>query len=126
MLTIIYNETQGLNKIKKRLHNIGQTNYTIRNINDEPLTTKEISFITQYYDIISLFRNNNWRQKYLYSLNHSTIKGLINIIQTHPKRVRTPILLDMPNNKVLVGMNTDDIHMFVPKELRKLQLEAVL
>jgi len=92
-----------------------------RNIITDPLTKRELK------EILSLTENgtediiatrSKVYQKFDFDLNDLSFNELVGIIEDNPGLLKRPIVID--ETKLQIGFNEDEIHQFIPREVRKL------
>ncbi|MBO0411016.1 transcriptional regulator Spx [Enterococcus hulanensis] len=92
-----------------------------RNIITDPLTKRELK------EILSLTENgtediiatrSKVYQKFDFDLNDLSFNELVGIIEENPGLLKRPIVID--ETKLQIGFNEDEIHQFIPREVRKL------
>lgn len=98
--------------------------YKERNIFSKPLTKKEILQVLRMTEngteeIIST-RSNTFQQLKI-NLDDLTIDELLNLIEKNPTLLRRPIIMD--DRRLQVGYNEDEIRRFLPRRVRRLELE---
>lgn len=54
-------------------------------------------------------------------LDELSLAELLDLIQKHPDILKKPIIID--DKRIQVGYNEDEIRKFVPREIRKIELE---
>lgn len=54
-------------------------------------------------------------------MNELSLAELLDIIQKHPDILKKPIIVD--DKRIQIGYNEDEIRKFVPREIRKIELE---
>lgn len=91
-----------------------------RNIMSDPLTTDEITEIlslteTGTDEIIST--RSKVYEKLDIDFDELTLSELVDIIEEHPSLLRRPLIFD--ETKFQVGFNEDEIHQFIPREVRR-------
>lgn len=91
-----------------------------RNIMSDPLTKDEIIEIlsmteTGTDEIIST--RSKVYEKLDVDFNDLSLNELVNIIEEHPSLLRRPLVFD--EMKFQVGYNEDEIHQFIPREVRR-------
>lgn len=95
-----------------------------RNIFSEPLTKDELIKILRMTEngteeIIST-RSRSFK-KLSVGLNDLSIDQLLNLVEKDPSLLRRPIIMD--DRRLQVGYNEDEIRRFLPREVRRLELE---
>lgn len=98
-----------------------------RNIFSNPLTKNELKQILMLSEtgtegLIST-------RSYVYDqfkdqINSLTISGLLDLLVAHPEMIRRPILID--ENRLQIGFNDDEIRCFLPRDIRKSDLERMI
>lgn len=91
-----------------------------RNIMSDPLTTDEITEIlslteTGTDEIIST--RSKVYEKLDIDFDELTLSELVDIIEEYPSLLRRPMIFD--ETKFQVGFNEDEIHQFIPREVRR-------
>jgi regulatory protein spx len=94
-----------------------------RNIIRDPLTKNEIKQILAKTeegvgDLLSI--RSKAYQEINYDLETISLNTILDLITANQELLRVPILAD--ELRLQVGYNQDDIRMFIPKEVRKLDL----
>lgn len=97
-----------------------------KNIFKESLTISELKSILRLTEngteeIIS-FRSQAFHQTSI-PLEDMTLKNLLDLIQNQPGLIRRPILID--DKRLQVGFNEEDIRRFLPRKVRKLELQEL-
>lgn len=92
-----------------------------RNIFSRPLNKEEIKEIlclteTGTDEIIST--RSKVYEKLNIDFDELSFNELVELIEKHPTLLRRPIILD--ERHLQVGYNQDDIHQFIPREVRRL------
>lgn len=54
-------------------------------------------------------------------VNELSLAELLEVIQEHPNILKKPIIID--DKRIQIGYNEDEIRKFVPREVRKFELE---
>lgn len=92
-----------------------------RNIISDPLTKRELK------EILSLTENgtediiatrSKVYNKFAFDFNDLSFNELVEVIEENPSLLKRPIVMD--ETKLQIGFNEDEIHQFVPREVRKL------
>lgn len=91
-----------------------------RNIMSDPLTTDEITEIlslteTGTDEIIST--RSKVYEKLDIDFDELSLSELVSIIEEYPSLLRRPLIFD--ETKFQVGFNEDEIHQFIPREVRR-------
>ena len=91
-----------------------------RTIMSDPLTTDEIKEIlslteTGTDEIIST--RSKVYEKLDIDFDELSLSELVDIIEEHPSLLRRPLIFD--ETKFQVGFNEDEIHQFIPREVRR-------
>lgn len=92
-----------------------------RNIISDPLSKEELMEILSYTEtgtdeIIST--RSKVYEKLAIDFDELTINELLAIIEEHPSLLRRPLIFD--ETRFQVGYNEDEIHQFIPREVRKI------
>ncbi|MDT2522032.1 transcriptional regulator Spx [Enterococcus raffinosus] len=92
-----------------------------RNIMSDPLTTDEIKEIlslteTGTDEIIST--RSKVYEKLDIDFDELPLSELVDIIEEYPSLLRRPLIFD--ESKFQVGFNEDEIHQFIPREVRRI------
>ncbi len=98
--------------------------YKERNIMSEPLTKEEILQILRMTEngteeIIST--RSRAFQELKISLDDLSIDRLLDLVEKNPSLLRRPIIMD--DRRLQVGYNEDEIRRFLPRRVRRLELE---
>ncbi|WP_077324855.1 transcriptional regulator SpxA [Virgibacillus siamensis] len=101
-----------------------EVSFTERNLFHEPLTEDEIKSILRLTEdgtdeIIS--KRSKVFQNMDVNLEQLPIKSLYNLIEKNPGILKRPIIKD--KKRMQVGFNEDEIRMFLPRKVRRLQLQ---
>ena len=112
-------------KAKTWLKNQG-LEFEERNILTEPLTRDEIKEIlslteTGTEDIIST--RSKVYSKLDIDFDTITFNELVAIVEKHPSLLRRPIITD--GLRLQIGFNEDEIHQFIPREVRRVALRRM-
>lgn len=104
-------------------HNI---DYKERNIFSEPLTKEELIQILRMTEngteeIIST-RSRAFQQLKI-NLDNLSIDQLLDLVEKNPSLLRRPIIMD--DRRLQVGYNEDEIRRFLPRKVRRLELEEM-
>ena len=104
-------------------HNI---DYKERNIFSEPLTKDELIQILRMTEngteeIIST-RSRAFQQLKV-NLDDLSIDQLLDLVEKNPSLLRRPIIMD--DRRLQVGYNEDEIRRFLPRKVRRLELEEM-
>lgn len=100
--------------------------YLEKNIFNEPLTIVELKSILRLTEngteeIIS-FRSQVFQSLNI-SLEDMPLQELLELILKNPGLIRRPILID--EKRLQVGFNEEDIRRFLPRDVRKLELQEL-
>ncbi|GHP14977.1 regulatory protein Spx [Lentilactobacillus fungorum] len=98
-----------------------------RNIFANPLSTDEIKQILMLSErgTDGLISTRSYvYEQYKEKINSLTIGELIKLLAAHPEMIRRPILMD--EKRLEIGFNDDEIRCFLPRELRKNDLERLV
>ncbi|QGV04307.1 transcriptional regulator Spx [Lactobacillus acetotolerans] len=95
-----------------------------RNIFSEPLTKEELIQILRITEngteeIIST-RSRAFQQLEV-NLDDLSIDQLLDLVEKNPSLLRRPIIMD--DRRLQVGYNEDEIRRFLPRKVRRLELE---
>ncbi|SOC11524.1 regulatory protein spx [Ureibacillus xyleni] len=101
-------------------------NYTEKRITSQPLTLAEFKNILRMTedgtDEIIATNSNDFKNLDI-DIDQLSIQDLYNLIQQHPRMLRSPILLD--EKRIQVGYNEMDIRRFIPRKVRAYELNAM-
>ncbi len=104
-----------------------QVEFKERNIYADPLDKEEIKALLRLCengteDLIStrchIFKD--FKNK----INRMSLSKVIDLLVTHPELLKQPILVD--DKRIEIGFHDDEIRTFLPKEVRRMQLERML
>lgn len=92
-----------------------------RNIITDPLTKRELKEIlamteTGTEEIIAT--RSKVYHKFSFDFNDLSLNKLVEIIEENPSLLKRPIVMD--EMRMQIGYNEDEIHQFVPREVRNL------
>ena len=100
--------------------------YTEKRITSHPLTLAEfkniLSMTEDGTDEIIATNSNDFKNLAI-DIEQLSIQELYNLIQQHPRMLRSPILLD--EKRIQVGYNEMDIRRFIPRKVRAFELNAL-
>ena len=100
--------------------------YTEKRITSQPLTLAEfkniLSMTEDGTDEIIATNSNDFKNLAI-DIEQLSIQELYNLIQQHPRMLRSPILLD--EKRIQVGYNEMDIRRFIPRRVRAFELNAL-
>ncbi|MGM9946304.1 MAG: transcriptional regulator SpxA [Lysinibacillus sp.] len=100
--------------------------YTEKRITSQPLTLAEfkniLSMTEDGTDEIIATNSNDFKNLAI-DIEQLSIQELYNLIQQHPRMLRSPILLD--EKRIQVGYNEMDIRRFIPRKVRAFELNAL-
>ena len=100
--------------------------YTEKRITSQPLTLAEfkniLSMTEDGTDEIIAINSNDFKNLDL-DIEQLSIQQLYELIQQHPRMLRSPILLD--EKRIQIGYNEMDIRRFIPRKIRKFELTAL-
>ncbi|EOH75164.1 MULTISPECIES: transcriptional regulator Spx [Enterococcus] len=107
-------------KAKAWLEEQGLT-FEERNIITDPLTKRELKEIlalteTGTEEIIAT--RSKVYNKFSFDFNDLSFNELVEVIQENPSLLKRPIVMN--ETKLQIGFNEDEIHQFIPREVRKL------
>lgn len=100
--------------------------YTEKNIYHEPLTKDEIKEILMLTDegteeIIS-YRSQAYRDLET-DLSTLSMNELLELFIEEPSLIRRPIIMD--DRRLQIGYNEEEIRMFLPREIREIELAEI-
>lgn len=100
--------------------------YSEKRITSQPLTLAEFKNILRMTedgtDEIIATNSNDFKNLNV-DIDQLSIQDLYNLIQQHPRMLRSPILLD--EKRIQVGYNEMDIRRFIPRKVRAYELNAM-
>lgn len=100
--------------------------YTEKRITSQPLSLAEfkniLSMTEDGTDEIIAINSNDFKNLDV-DIEQLSIQQLYDLIQKHPRMLRSPILLD--EKRIQVGYNEMDIRRFIPRRIRKYELTAL-
>lgn len=100
--------------------------FTEKRITSQPLTLAEFKNILRMTedgtDEIIATNSNDFKNLNV-DIDQLSIQDLYNLIQQHPRMLRSPILLD--EKRIQVGYNEMDIRRFIPRKVRAYELNAM-
>jgi len=100
--------------------------YAEKRITSQPLTLAEfkniLSMTEDGTDEIIATNSNDFKNLAI-DIEQLSIQELYNLIQQHPRMLRSPILLD--EKRIQVGYNEMDIRRFIPRKVRAFELNAL-
>ena len=100
--------------------------YTEKRITSQPLTLAEfkniLSMTEDGTDEIIAINSNDFKNLDV-DIEQLSIQQLYELIQKHPRMLRSPILLD--EKRIQIGYNGMDIRRFIPRKIRKYELTAL-
>jgi len=100
--------------------------YTEKRITSQPLTLAEfkniLSMTEDGTDEIIAINSNDFKNLDV-DIEQLSIQQLYELIQKHPRMLRSPILLD--EKRIQIGYNEMDIRRFIPRKIRKYELTAL-
>ena len=100
--------------------------YTEKRTTSQALTLAEFKHILSMTedgtDEIIATNSNDFKNLDL-DIDQLSIQELYNLIQQHPRMLRSPILLD--EKRIQIGYNEMDIRRFIPRKIRKYELTAL-
>ena len=104
-------------------HNIA---YNEKRITSQPLSLPEfkkiLSMTEEGTDEIIATNSNDFKNLAL-DIEQLSIQELYNLIQKHPRMLRSPILMD--DKRIQIGYNEMDIRRFIPRKVRAFELHAL-
>lgn len=97
-----------------------------KRITSQPLTLAEfkniLSMTEDGTDEIIATNSNDFKNINI-DIDQLSIQDLYNLIQQHPRLLRSPILLD--KKRIQVGYNEMDIRRFIPRKVRAYELNVM-
>ena len=127
MTVTIYTQSS-CSSSRKALKWLNENNipYTEKRITSQPLTLAEfkniLSMTEDGTDEIIATNSNDFKNLDV-DIEQLSIQELYNLIQQHPRMLRSPILLD--EKRIQIGYNEMDIRRFIPRKIRKFELTAL-
>ncbi|HWL26458.1 MAG TPA: transcriptional regulator SpxA [Ureibacillus sp.] len=101
-------------------------NFVEKRITSHPLTLNEFKNILRMTedgtDEIIATNSNDFKNLHI-DIDQLSIQELYDLIQKHPRMLRSPILLD--EKRIQVGYNEMDIRRFIPRKVRAYELVAM-
>lgn len=100
--------------------------YNEKRITSQPLTLAEfkqiLSMTEEGTDEIIATNSNDFKNLKV-DIDQLSIQELYNLIQQHPRMLRSPILMD--EKRIQIGYNEMDIRRFIPRRIRAFELNAL-
>ena len=100
--------------------------YNVKRITSQPLTLAEfkqiLSMTEEGTDEIIATNSNDFKNLKV-DIDQLSIQQLYNLIQQHPRMLRSPILMD--EKRIQIGYNEMDIRRFIPRKIRAFELNAL-
>ena len=100
--------------------------YNEKRITSQPLTLAEfkqiLSMTEEGTDEIIATNSNDFKNLKV-DIDQLSIQQLYNLIQQHPRMLRSPILMD--EKRIQIGYNEMDIRRFIPRKIRAFELNAL-
>ena len=100
--------------------------YNEKRITSQPLTLAEfkqiLSMTEEGTDEIIATNSNDFKNLKV-DIEQLSIQELYNLIQQHPRMLRSPILMD--EKRIQIGYNEMDIRRFIPRKIRAFELNAL-
>ena len=100
--------------------------YNEKRITSQPLTLAEfkqiLSMTEEGTDEIIATNSNDFKNLKV-DIDQLSIQQLYNLIQQHPRMLRSPILMD--EKRIQIGYNEMDIRRFIPRKIRAFELDAL-
>ena len=127
MTVTIYTQSS-CSSSRKALKWLNENNitYTEKRTTSQPLTLAEfkniLSMTEDGTDEIIATNSNDFKNLAI-DIDQLSIQELYNLIQQHPRMLRSPILLD--EKRIQVGYNEMDIRRFIPRKVRAFELNAL-
>lgn len=100
--------------------------YNEKRITSHPLTLaefKEILSMTEDGTDEIIATNSNDFKNLNVDIDQLSIQELFNLIQAHPRMLRSPILID--EKRIQIGYNEMDIRRFIPRKVRAFELQSM-
>lgn len=98
-----------------------------RNMIAEPLTKgelKEILALTETGTEEIIATRSKVYNKFSFDFNDLTFNELVAVIEENPTLLKRPIIIDQ--TKLQIGYNEDEIHQFIPREVRKVYSKKMM
>lgn len=92
-----------------------------RNIISNPLTKKELKEIltlTERGTEEIIATRSKVYNKFTFDFNDLSLNELVTVIEENPSLLKRPIVMD--GARLQVGYNEDEMHQFIPREIRKI------
>lgn len=106
--------------------NENNISYSEKRTTSQPLTLAEFKHILSMTedgtDEIIATNSNDFKNLAI-DIDQLSIQELYNLIQQHPRMLRSPILLD--EKRIQIGYNEMDIRRFIPRKVRAFELNAL-
>lgn len=100
--------------------------YVEKNIFHEPLTKREIrkilSLTEEGTEEIISYRSQAYQELDV-NLESLSMGDLLDLFMEQPSLIRRPIIMD--DRRLQIGYNEEDIRCFLPREVRRLELEKI-
>ncbi|WP_172187275.1 transcriptional regulator Spx [Lentilactobacillus kribbianus] len=101
--------------------------YNERNIFVDPLSKAELKYILRLSEIGTdelISKRSDAYKNFQTSIEDMNLDQLLTLLSRHPEMIRRPIIVD--TTRLQVGYNDDEIRRFLPRDIRKLDLERML
>ena len=127
MTVTIYTQSS-CSSSRKALKWLNENNikYNEKRITSQPLTLSEfkkiLSMTEDGTDEIIATNSNDFKNLDL-DIEQLSIQELYNLIQKHPRMLRSPILMD--DKRIQIGYNEMDIRRFIPRKVRAFELNVL-
>ena len=127
MTVTIYTQSS-CSSSRKALRWLNENNiaYTEKRTTSHPLALAEFKHILSMTedgtDEIIATNSNDFKNLQV-DIDQLSIQELYNLIQQHPRMLRSPILLD--EKRIQIGYNEMDIRRFIPRKVRAFELNAL-
>lgn len=127
MTVTIYTQSS-CSSSRKALKWLNENNiaYNEKRITSQPLTLAEfkqiLSMTEEGTDEIIATNSNDFKNLKV-DIEQLSIQELYNLIQQHPRMLRSPILMD--EKRIQIGYNEMDIRRFIPRKIRAFELNAL-
>ncbi|SFL62206.1 ArsC/Spx/MgsR family protein [Lactococcus garvieae] len=93
----------------------------IRKITPKNLTLALKLSTNGFLDILKGKNKSKHYEQLLGKVESMTFSESIEYLINHPDLIRTPIILDVKKEKLLIGYNSEEIRQFIPSDYRKWQ-----
>lgn len=127
MTVTIYTQSS-CSSSRKALKWLNENNipYVEKRITSHPLTLSEfkkiLSMTEEGTDEIIATNSNDFKNLKT-DIDQLSIQELYQLIQQHPRMLRSPILMD--EKRIQIGYNEMDIRRFIPRKIRAIEFNAL-